>query len=203
MIILLKLRNLALFALLVLSLSFIYIGYTGFGDNGQVAEEFTEKDLPLVEEIVVEEEEDKMMLEPETVEPVFTLADEEKIETIKEIDNYFVNFRMERERKNASQIEILKETVNNPNSSPEMIKKAQEELLKISEKLSLEMQAENLLKAKGYEETAVIIQGDKTTVVINKSDLDEKDIARIGDLMVRSTGCNIEGVAIIPLTGGK
>ena len=106
-----------------MSLSFIYIGYTGFGDNGQVAEEFTEKDLPLVEEIVVEEEEDKMMLEPETVEPVFTLADEEKIETIKEIDNYFVNFRMERERKNASQIEILKETVNNPNSSPEMIKK--------------------------------------------------------------------------------
>lgn len=167
-------RNIAIFTLAVLSVSFIYIGYTGFDDS-------SEKLKPTVNM-------------SEVVEEWSTLA----INTpdIDSSDKFFVEFRMQRDRARAAQIELLRDNVNNPKSSQETINKAQEKIFLISQNIASEAQAENLLKAKGYEKSAVFVEDENITVVVKKEDLSEVDIVRIGDLVMRATGCTLEQIVI-------
>jgi len=186
-IILLRVRNLAIFALAVLSVSFIYIGYTGFGDSGPKLEQAIDKEL-----------------EMELTEPAAGSIDitNPLEEVAPSIDNnsgdFFVEFRMQRDRARAARIELLKENANNPRSSQETVNKAQEALFVISQNIAAEAQTENLLKAKGYEEVAVFVEADNITVFVKKDNLNQIDITRIGDLVVRATGCKLEQVVITP-----
>lgn len=191
MIVLLKLRNLSIIALLVLSLSFIYIGYTHFGSNSdQLVEEneYSEK---------VQEDLESMQTnaKDQSLPQADSLVD---LEELKNADNFFAEFRMKRDKGRDAQIEILRELVNNPNSSKEIREKAQNTLYSISGNISGEVKAENLLKAKGYEDSVVLIETNSTTVVVKKELVSPNDIERIGDLVVRATGCKPEEIAIIP-----
>jgi len=179
MIILLRLRNLAIFALVVLSVSFIYIGYTGF-DNGE--------DL-LTQADVLLEEVDQL---PEY------LAISADIEEIEDSDNFFIEFRMKRDRKRAMQIELMQDTVNNPNSSIEAINRAQDKLFAISENIAAEANAEILLGAKGYDQSVVLAEDGNISVFVKMINLSQIDITRISDLVVRATGCKLEQIVITP-----
>ncbi|MFZ5943391.1 MAG: SpoIIIAH-like family protein [Bacillota bacterium] len=192
MIILLRLRNLTLFALAVLSLSLIYMGYTGF-EKGDL---FAEQDDMFQEDVVT-------IAAPAlgTDLDIAKMLDSQSsvdIEELKKYDDFFVEFRMKRDRGRDKEIEILREIVNNPNTSEEIRHKAQNKMFAISASISAEAKAENLLKAKGYEEGVVLVEADKTTVVVSKKNLTQTDITKIGELITRATGCKLEEVAIIP-----
>jgi len=114
-------------------------------------------------------------------------------------DNYFIEYKLERDRIRSRQIDILREIVNNPNSITDNRMEAQQRLFVISDNLERELELENLLAAKGFTQTAVLIQPASVTIVVGKAKLAQEDLARISDFAVKTTGYKIEDIIIIPL----
>ena len=92
----------------------------------------------------------------------------------------------------------MRENINNPRSTQETVNKAQDMIFSLANIIAMESHAENLLQTKGYEDSAVFIEGDNISVFVKKANLNGADITRIGDLVVRATGCDLEQVIITP-----
>ncbi|MGI6225441.1 MAG: SpoIIIAH-like family protein [Peptococcales bacterium] len=192
MIILLRLRNLAIFALAVLSVSFIYIGYNGFGNDGKYQEAINLTEEPFE---WIESAESENIIDIEYQENVEVIIDTDSLDSS---ENFFAEFRMKRDRARALQIELLQDNVNNPRSTQETINNNQEMLSTIAQNVALEAHAENLLQAKDYINSAVFIEGENVSVFVQKDNLSQEDVTIIGDLIVRATGCKLEQVVITP-----
>jgi len=119
-------------------------------------------------------------------------------DVMKEGSGFFVEYRLERERSRGHQIEIAREIINNVNSDPDIRKKAQEQLYVISSNLQKELEVESLIRAKGYRDAVVFLEGKTVTVVIQSKDMNQEDAIKITDLVSRSTQVNPQNIVIIP-----
>lgn len=119
-------------------------------------------------------------------------------DVMKEGSGFFVEYRLERERSRGHQIEIAREIINNANSDPDIRKKAQEQLYVISSNLQKELEVESLIRAKGYRDAVVFLEGKTVTVVIQSKDMNQEDAIKITDLVSRSTQVNPQNIVIIP-----
>lgn len=115
-----------------------------------------------------------------------------------EKSNYFIDYRLERERTRGQEIELLKEIINNPASDEQVKQEANQRLLTLVKSSSSESQAESLLKAKGFPEAVVCLGQENATVVVQASQLLPDEVLRITDLVSRSSGIPAERVVIIP-----
>lgn len=113
-------------------------------------------------------------------------------------DSFFNEYKIERDRKRSEQVEILREIVNNANSSAQMRLEAQQKLIKISDFLEKESKVENTLVAKGFKEAVVVIQQGSVMVFVPSNGLRQDEVARISDIVVKLTGCKLEEVVIVP-----
>ncbi|SHK06912.1 SpoIIIAH-like family protein [Desulforamulus aeronauticus] len=111
---------------------------------------------------------------------------------------FFVEYRLERERSRGQQIEIAREIINNADSDHEVRKKAQEQMYQISDVLQKELEVESLIRAKGYRDSVVFLEGKTVTVVIQSRDLNQEDAMKITDLVSRSTQVSPQNIVIIP-----
>ncbi|MGI6712995.1 MAG: SpoIIIAH-like family protein [Bacillota bacterium] len=111
-------------------------------------------------------------------------------------NDYFVNYRIEREKIRSHQIEILEEIVNNPNSISEAKKQAQDKLLALTQTMENELKLENLIKSKRYEDTVVLIQPKSAMVVVKGDKIVDEDTIRIAELVSNSTGLGFENIII-------
>ncbi|MDK2887563.1 MAG: stage sporulation protein [Thermoanaerobacter sp.] len=114
---------------------------------------------------------------------------------------FFVEYRLDRERTRGQQLELLREIINNPQAAPETRKTAQERLLVISQSLAREAEVENLLRARGFGDAAVSLDGRGATVVIQASSISAEEATRIAELVSRGTGVAEQDVVIIPVPG--
>lgn len=119
-------------------------------------------------------------------------------ETAGEGSGYFVEYRLERERNRGYQIQILREIINNNNSDAENRKKAQEQMHLISSNMQKELEVENLIRAKGFRDAVVFLEGKNVTAVIQANSLTQEDAIKISDLVSRSTGVSQQSIVIIP-----
>lgn len=117
---------------------------------------------------------------------------------VKTGDDFFVEYRLERDRVRSRQISLLREIVDNPNSLAENRSEAQRQLLDITRRLEQELELENLILAKGYKEGVVFLQPMAGTIVLRKLELKQSDIVKIADLVSRITGLDLERITIIP-----
>lgn len=113
-------------------------------------------------------------------------------------DNFFSEFRIERERTRSGQIEILREIVNNPNSSEAMRQEAQHKLIAISDNLDKESKIENMLVAKGFKDAIAVIQEGTVMVIVPSDSLLTEEAARIADIVTKMSGVSMENVTIVP-----
>ena len=140
-------------------------------------------------------------------QPEETIPVSSPIEVSNEIEvnitsNYFVEYKLERDRIRSRQIEILREIVNNPNSVSENRMEAQQRLFLVSDNMEKELELENLLTAKGFSQTAVLIQPSVVTIVVGRANLSHEEIARIADVAVKTTNFDLENIVIVPLQEG-
>lgn len=119
-------------------------------------------------------------------------------QTRSENDDFFVEYRMERERVRGRQVELLQGIINNPDSTEDMRREAQQRLMQVTENMERELHLENLIKAKGYSEAALFIQPGSATVILKNSTINEQDATRIADLVSRVTGYDLNDIVIIP-----
>lgn len=113
-------------------------------------------------------------------------------------EEFFIEYRLERDRTRSRQIELLQNIVNNPNSSESERKEAQKKILEISTTLEQELKLENLIKAKGYQDAALFIQPASVIVIVYAPNFDTNDATKISDLVSRTTGHKLEQITIMP-----
>lgn len=111
--------------------------------------------------------------------------------------DFFIDYKLERDRLRSQEADYLRELINNANATQESRAQAQKDLIALSQKVEKEMICENLIKAKGYEDAVIFLSNDHASVVIKAPGLQQKDIAQITDVVTKSTGIPIEKITII------
>jgi stage III sporulation protein AH len=116
------------------------------------------------------------------------------------VDDFFVEYKLERERTRGQSVEWLREVINNNNSTSETRQKAQEHLMAISRNMEKEIELESLLKAKGFKDAAVLVDDRAVTVVVGAAHLSAGESSQITDLIARGTGVDSKSIVIVTKT---
>jgi len=112
--------------------------------------------------------------------------------------DFFIEYRIERERTRGRQIELLREIINNPAVSEQARKKAQEELLVLSDKMAKEMELEHLIRAKGFKDASVCIEEKGVTVVLQTDRIVPEEVTKICKVISWGTGLGEQNIMVIP-----
>lgn len=169
---------------------FILCGYMAVNMISILNDGANERDEAVISEIGAEPD---LMIDAEIDSPdLLSLGDNKE----EKYDDYFVNYRIEREKVRSQQIELLREIVDNPNSVSEVRKNAQEKMLTITQNMENELKLENLIKAKNYQDAVVLIQPESVMVVIKILELAVGDGTKIADIVANTTGHNYEDIII-------
>lgn len=122
-----------------------------------------------------------------------------KSEDDQEAENFFIEYRLERDKARSEQLDIYREMINNSNTDKTTKEEAQKKMLQLTEKMEKEMEIESLIRARGYPDALSYIHDQSVDVIVqtkNKT-LSENDVAKIGDIIVKTTGFKTEDVTII------
>ncbi|HHY03956.1 MAG TPA: SpoIIIAH-like family protein [Thermoanaerobacterales bacterium] len=139
---------------------------------------------------------------PETdLKQVTSQAESQRSDAVPETNSnksdFFIDYKLERDRLRSQEADYLRELINNPNTAQQSKDKAQKELLDLSQRVEKEMIIENLIKAKGFEEAVIFLSNDVANVVVKTKGLKEKDVAQITDIITKTVGIPIEKITII------
>lgn len=115
-------------------------------------------------------------------------------------DGFYVDCRLDRERSRGRQVEYLRAIINDPKAAAEERKEAQNELLRITREIERETSTENILRARGFPDAAVLFQGRVVTVVLPQR-LNADERTSVVTLVARGTGVAPEDVMIIDRSG--
>ena len=111
--------------------------------------------------------------------------------------NYFAEARMNKESARSKSMEMLNEMLNNANVDAENKQKAQEDMLALAAVTDKEASCENLIKAKGFEECVVFVNGDTVSVTVKSEGLSSSDLAKIQEIVSSQTGISIKNIKIV------
>ncbi|MHB1653784.1 MAG: SpoIIIAH-like family protein [Desulfitobacteriaceae bacterium] len=121
------------------------------------------------------------------------------VETVSNIqtqqgENYFVNYRLEREKFRQETKEMLETLLNSPETKSRS--DAQAQWLELSMKIKREGEIENLLKIKGFKDGVVNVSKDGVNVVILAPNLSAGEISIIQEIVVRITNIRLDKIII-------
>lgn len=180
---------------LVISLMLIVAGYLNFTENYNTVEtsgvmaELGDATLVNAEPIanaISSENLEGEIAEAVTDEPN-KIEGHDDLETLAQIaeDAYFTTSKLERESMYSQMLETYQEIYNNTNSTSEQKNKAIEEIAKINESRNSIMIAENLVKAKGFEDIVIFANSNSVSVIIKAEKLETEQIAQIQNIVSR------------------
>lgn len=138
---------------------------------------------------------------PETVEQVVSASNVEMDNALNSEDigtrNYFVEYRLSRDKMRAGIVDRLDNIVNNPQTAENTRNTAQDEIMKIGKVSEKELQIEGLIKSKGFEEAVVFLTDEDIKVVVSKNELSEQDVVKILDIVKSETTYSAQGIKIM------
>ncbi len=109
---------------------------------------------------------------------------------------YYEDYRQEREKVRSQELELLKEIVDNPNSSQQSKDQAQARQMTIAQNMEDEMLIESLMSAKNFQQAAAFIQEKQVTVVLN-GQVTPEEASQIADIVDGVTNIGYENVVVI------
>ncbi|NLU11434.1 MAG: SpoIIIAH-like family protein [Tepidanaerobacter acetatoxydans] len=134
----------------------------------------------------------------EKTSTIHTNTDDVNTEIIKNLESdFFIDYKLERDRLRSQEADYLRELINNPNASNDSKEKAQHDLITLSQKIEKEMIVENLIKAKGFEDAVIFFSDEFINIVVKADGLLPKDIAQITDVVTKTTGVTVDKITII------
>ena len=110
--------------------------------------------------------------------------------------NFTTNARLVREQRRAQSNETLMAIIDNEALNEEQKQSAVETLVNLTTIAEKENAAELLLEAKGFLDAVVNIVGEEVDVVINATEVTDRQIAQIEDIVMRKTGAEAEHIVI-------
>lgn len=115
--------------------------------------------------------------------------------------DFFTEFRNERNSTRSLEIEYLDEIIAASANDSETLKDATEQKLRLVANMEAEFSAENLIRAKGFDDAAVTFHKGSVNVVISAQELSSEEVAQILDIVKRETGEKTENIKI--MAGGQ
>lgn len=110
--------------------------------------------------------------------------------------DFFEEFRLERERERALEIEAIQGVAAAPDTDPEVRREAQAALLAAVSRARREFDAESMILARGYADAIVSVTSEGASVVVKSGRLEEAGVRAIGDMVARATGVNLSRITI-------
>lgn len=111
--------------------------------------------------------------------------------------NYFVEYRLSRDKLRGTLVERLDKIVNNENTSEDSRAEAQKEIMKIGSNSEKELQIEGLVKGKGYEDALVFLTDKDIKVVVSSTELAEQDMVKILEIVKSETDYTMDNIKIM------
>ncbi len=164
-------------------------------ETDDVLLELTENDLS---EIEVADEEEMEDLESNPSDTPENVGEAVLTSTIV-AQNFSAQAKLNREQMRSKNKEALIEVINNENVAENLKQTAMEDLMDMTNRSEMEIAAENLLTAKGFENSVVSLTKDSCDVVICRETLSDGERAQIEDIIARKTDVGIEKVVITTL----
>ena len=160
--------------------------------KGKVTVDDSEKDSTKTTETTNENSSVENLAKETSKEIAKTLNSKENMES----DTYIVDMKMTREKQRNQLTEQLNEIINNPSTADEAKVEASNMKVSIVKNSDTELQIENLLLAKGYDEAIVFIDGDKANVVVNMEEIKQNDATKIFDIVSNQSGISRENIKL-------
>ncbi len=111
--------------------------------------------------------------------------------------NYFVEYRLSRDKLRASLIDRLDEIVNNTNTNEKVREEAQREVMSLGKVSEKELQIEGLIKGKGYDDALVFLTDEDIKVVVSSVELKEQDMVKILEIIHSETEYDTNNIKIM------
>ena len=111
-------------------------------------------------------------------------------------NDYFINFRSERNNIRAQEIDYLRSIISQQGTDKETLDNAQNRLLELVNNMEQEFSIENKIKARGFIDAAVLFKNGMVSVIIDGDSLTDEDVARILDIVKNETGIAAEQIRI-------
>ncbi len=112
-------------------------------------------------------------------------------------DDFFVKYRLERDKVRSEQVNHLRELINNPNTDTEKKKEAQDTLLNLTKKIEQEMEIESLIRVQGFPEALAYLHDNSVDVIVQTEGLTRNEATKIGHIVIRITNFREEDINIL------
>lgn len=112
------------------------------------------------------------------------------------LQNYFVNYRMRRDRVMSQEISTLKSLLKNPSLSTKAKNQASATLVRDTQEMKQEMRIEGLLSGRGFPLTAAAVTQKLVVVQVGAQHLGNKQVAAIANVVTDVTNMPPEDVVI-------
>ena len=120
------------------------------------------------------------------------------VDAVSEVDPV-LEFRTEREQLRARQRSELNDIIYNSAADAETVRLAQRQLMDLMTCEAQETNLEGVLRARGFSDALVTVQGDSVNVLVRGEALNQSQSAMILDAVLRETGVTGGNVKIIPI----
>ncbi len=120
-----------------------------------------------------------------------------KTEIIKPVpqgEDYFVNYRLQREESRQEAKAMLSPLLNSNVTKTK--EEAQQKWLELSNKIEKEGQIENLLRIKGFQDAVVDVSENGVNVIVFSPNLTQDEVRLIQDIVVRVTSLRLNQINI-------
>ena len=98
-------------------------------------------------------------------------------------ESVFAKCKLERDETRSENIDLLNSTINNSNTTDDAKLKAEEMLIKISDSIEKEINIENIIRLKGFDDAMAFIDNDSVTITVKEEKLTEPQISQIYDVI--------------------
>ena len=197
------------FVVMSLTLMLVVVGTVNYNLSKKSVLEAS-KEMEMYEDAQLSKNDDKKdsKKDVKVVDSKDTIVNEKVKETSKEIEkkmtsdknmkkaSYAVDMKMNREKQRNELTEDLNEIINNPSTAEETRKQASNMKLQLIKDQELEIKIEDLLGAKGFEDSLVYISEETVNVVVNK-ELQKKDAVKIFDLVANESKVNYDNIKLM------
>lgn len=111
--------------------------------------------------------------------------------------NYYVEYRLSRDKLRGSLMESIQFIIDNENSTEDMKKEAQAKIMELVDLANKELVIEELIKSKGIEDALVFINDNSVSVVVEIVELTAVDVAKILNIVIEQTDLKAENINIM------
>ncbi len=111
--------------------------------------------------------------------------------------DFFNEYRLEREKQRSMQLDLLREIINNSNTSDEVRRQAQQAWLDLTTTMEKELAVEKLVIGKGYSDALLMLNGDVAHLLVKSDGLSQAQAIQIIELVASTLQLDVNSVRVI------